>query len=352
MIAGATLQLGVPVAVGTLLPEPGTGVRPTASGPTTPSRTPTGSARPTPIQTTGAVTMSETLKRGVVLIKGETDADTVAGTGMVISPDGEVLTNYHVVRSTRSLSVTVAATGRTYAAKLVGRDATKDVALLKLTNAQALDTVVIDRDPVAIGDVVVAAGNANGQGFVSANRGNILGTDQVIQVKGPTENDPDERLTGLIETNAPGWPGDSGGPMFDAETQVLGMTTAGSSKTEDRRVYAIPIASALGIVERIRADDETGSVVIGPKAFLGVVVKDATGEVVVSRVDPGTPASRAGLRVGDTITRVGDASVTTRGELSTALDGFEPGSTGRLEWRTASGRERSGDVTFGTSKVN
>lgn len=351
MLAGAALQWGVPAAVGSLLEDPpATGTPPVTSTPRPRAST---SARPTPVQTTGEVSMTDGLKRGVVLISGTTPLENVAGTGMVISASGEVVTNYHVVRSTQKLTVTIASTGRRYPATLVGRDATKDVALLQLEGAKGLDVVTFDRDPVNLGDVVVAAGNANGQGFVTANRGNVLATQQVIMVKGPTENDPDERLSGLIETNAPGWPGDSGGPMFDAETQVLGMTTAGSTeRSDERRVYAIPITQAMAVVESVRSDDESGTVVIGPKAFLGISVSDSGGALSVSSVDTGGPASKAGLRAGDTVTSVGGVGVATRGELSSALDGYEPGSTTELQWRTASGQQRTGKVTFAPSKLN
>lgn len=310
--------------------------------------------KPTPIQTTGSVPLTATLERGVVIVSGATPNETIAGTGMVVDESGLVLTNYHVVRSTQSLNVTISTTGTKYKAKLVGRDATKDVALLQVEGARSLEVVTFDRDPVAVGDVVIAAGNANGQGFVTANRGNVIATDRVIAVKGPTENDPDERLEGLLETNAPGWPGDSGGPMFDATSEVLGMTTAGTTSqgTTERRVFAIPIASALAVVEAIRAGDESGTVVIGPKAFLGVTVKDAASSLTVSTVEPASPASRAGLRAGDTILSVGGQPVASRADLSKVLDGFEPGSQAPMTWRTASGTERSGTVTFGTSKLN
>lgn len=353
VVAGATLQVGVPVAVGSLL-TPGSPVTLPGQTPTPlPRRTPSASPRPTPPQTTGPVTMTDALKRGVVLISGTTDSQNVAGTGMVLTASGEVLTNYHVVRSTKTITVTLASTGKTYDATLVGRDATKDVALLKLKGAQGLEVVALDNDPVNIGDIVIAAGNANGQGFVSANRGNILAMDQVIQVKGPTENDPAELLAGLIESDAAGWPGDSGGPMFDAQTEVLGMTTAGSSQKqqEERRVYAIPIAAAMRVVERVRAGDESGTVVIGPKAFLGVSATDEDG-VKVLKVDAGTPAAKVGLRAGVRITALDGKPIGTRAELSTALDGYEPGATATIEWKTASGEARSGQVTFGESKLN
>ena len=174
-----------------------------ASAPTSPGPTsePSASAtpdRPLPEQSVGPVEVTDALKRGVVLITGRTPAEGVAGTGMVITPDGYVLTNYHVVRSTEAITVTIAATGRRHTAELVGRDATKDVALLKLDRASNLDVVTIDSDPVRIGDIVVAAGNANGQGYVSAHRGNILELDRQINVKGANVNDPPQRLRGLI----------------------------------------------------------------------------------------------------------------------------------------------------------
>ena len=350
MLAGGFVQVSRPTAVGALLAPPSATTAPPSTKTPSPRRTPT---TPRPVQTTGPVTMTDALRRGVVLISGTTSSDNVAGTGMVISDTGEVLTNYHVVRSTQELTVTVSGSGKKYEATLVGRDATRDVALLQLKGARGLDVIRRDSDPVSTGDVVIAAGNANGQGFVSANRGNVLSMDQVIMVKGPTDNDPDERLSGLIESDAPGWPGDSGGPMFDAETEVLGMTTAGSTaKTEDRRVYAIPIRSAFEVVEQIRNGDESGTVVIGPKAYLGVTVEDSAEGLAIRTVESGSPASKAGLRKGDTLLTLGGRPVANRSELSSALDGYEPKDQAPLTWRTAAGANREGSITFGASTIN
>ncbi len=333
-----------------------------APAPTSPGRTPEPSAsatpdRPLPEQSVGPVEVTDALKRGVVLITGRTPAEGVAGTGMVITPDGYVLTNYHVVRSTEAITVTIAATGRRHTAELVGRDATKDVALLKLDRASNLDVVTIDSDPVRIGDIVVAAGNANGQGYVTAHRGNILELDRQINVKGANVNDPPQRLRGLIETNAPAWPGDSGGPMYDAESEVLGMTTAGSStgdgETEDKQVYAVPIREALDVVDKIKRGDESGTIVIGPKAYLGVIVQaDDSSAVIVSEVQANTPAAEAGLTTGDTILNLDGQAVRTRAELSDVLDTIEPGTTVQITWTTASGRERTAPITPKASPLN
>ena len=326
-----------------------------------PGRTAPGLATPTPLptstvqQTTGPVEVTADVQRGVVLISGRTAGEGVAGTGMVLTPDGYVLTNYHVVRSTTSLTAKIAANGKEYKAKLIGRDATKDVALLKLDNAKDLPVVTLDADAVAVGDAVVAAGNANGQGFVSANRGNVQALRTSISVRSASENDPPVRLRGLIQSNAPAWPGDSGGPMFDAQGEVLGMTTAGGGNdtTEERQVYAVPIAAAMQVVDQIRAGDETRPVVIGPKAYLGVVVRANDDEaVVVTKVESTTPAARAGVRAGDTLTAINDLPLRSRADLATALDLLEPGETVPITWTTAAGRERTGQVTLGTSSIN
>lgn len=343
------LRVALVDAWGQMSPLPG----PSILGPTR-SVEPTAPAQPLPDQSVGPVELTAGLTRGVVLIQGMTPADAVAGTGMIISPDGYVLTNYHVVRSTETVTVIVADTGRRITAEMVGRDATKDVAVLKLPGVRNLPTVTLDEDAVEVGAVVVAAGNANGQGYVTAHRGNVRALGQSINVKGATEHDPPQRLEGLIQTNAPAWPGDSGGPMFDAESEVLGMTTAGSDEEQDdRRVYAVPIDEAMAVAQQIIAGDESGTVVIGPKAYLGVVVSvDDASAVTVSRVEVNTPAARAGLRAGDTITAIDGERLRSRGELSTVLDGIEPGSTVTVEWTTSAGAQRSAAVKVTAAPLN
>ena len=367
-----TLVLGLAVACNAITAvavAPRLMPRPPAVAPSTPGVSPprppsspitvpsSPSYRPRPVETEANVPTSDRFKRGVVLIAAEGPSVSSAGTGIVLTADGLIMTNYHVVRSTEAITVTIAATGRRHTAELVGRDATKDVALLKLERASNLDVVTVDSDPVRIGDIVVAAGNANGQGYVSAHRGNILELDRQINVKGANVNDPPQRLRGLIETNAPAWPGDSGGPMYDAESEVLGMTTAGSStgdgETEDKQVYAVPIREALDVVDKIKRGDESGTIVIGPKAYLGVIVQaDDSSAVIVSDVQADTPAAEAGLTTGDTISNLDGQEVRTRAELSDVLDTIEPGTTVQITWTTASGRERTAPITPKASPLN
>ena len=365
---GRTVWLGVLVAIIcdvlaiVLLPS-GLG-RSTATVPQLPATSPSVTAPPTTESprrggtpsvdpSTGEVTVTPELKRGLVMIRVTMPNQSGAGTGMILTPDGQVLTNYHVVRSTSLIRVTVATTGRRYEATLVGRDASKDVALLQLKDAAGLDTITRDDDLVSVGDPAVAAGNAGGQGYITAFGGSVVATDQSIRVRGQTEYDPEENLTGLIETDAHAEPGDSGGAMYDAELEVLGMTTAGSTGGETSS-YAVPLDDAMAVVDRVRRGDESGTVVIGPKPYLGIVAERASGSdgVPVSRVETSSAATQAGIRAGDTITALDGRRVSSHAELSAALDALEPQQTVPIAWTTGSGDRRTSDITLGTSTLN
>lgn len=352
-IGGATPTLpGRTPTAGAGLPGlPGIPGGPTAPGTTSPTRAPA-SARP--FDPNGAeVRVDDDIRRGLALIRVTMPNQSGAGTGMVLTSDGQVLTNYHVVRSTSLIRVTIASTGARYDATLVGRDATKDVALLQLRGASGLETITPDQDPVSVGDVTVAAGNADGQGYISAFSGRVTATDRSIRVRGQTQYDPEETLTGLVETTAHAEPGDSGGAMFDSQLEVLGMTTAGST-TGRSASYAVPIADALAVVDQVRRGDESGTVVIGPKPYLGIVAQRAESSrgVAVQSVENGSAASRAGLRAGDTIVALDGVSVRSHAELSAALDRLQPGQRVPIVWISAGGAQRTADVTLGTSSLN
>jgi S1-C subfamily serine protease len=338
-------------------PAPGTAAR-------TPSPLPSPSTRPTTASptrrpssatpTNGAVAVTAGLARGIVLIEAATGSSVSSGTGMIIGAGGLVLTNYHVVRSTSSVDVIVAATERRYSARLLGRDATEDVALLQIEDGSGFDTITRDADPVEIGDRVVAAGNAGGQGYLTAFSGSIVGRERSIRVRGAAPDDPEETLSGLLETDAHAEPGDSGGPLFDDEGEVLGMTTAGSSASgiSDASAFAVPIATALGVADRVLAGDESGTIVIGPKPSLGITAANAPSGVLVRTVSSGSAAARAGLEPDDIITGLGRAEVASLSDLAAAIDTFEPGDTTEVRWETPAGDVRSASLTFDQSRYN
>ncbi len=335
---------------------PGTARTPSGlPSPTTRPSTPSPSRRPTTATpTNGAVPVTADLQRGIVLIEASTGSAVSSGTGMIISSDGRVVTNYHVVRSTSSVEIVVAATERRYTARLLGRDARRDVALLQIEEQSGFETITRDRDAVEIGDRVVAAGNAGGQGYLTAFSGSIVARERSVRVRGASPDDPEETLSGMLETNAHAEPGDSGGPLFDADGEVLGMTTAGSgaSGVTDATAFAVPIADALAVVDQVLAGDESGTVVIGPKPSLGITAANTSSGVLVKTVASGSAAAKAGLKAGDVITGLGGSGVASLSELAATIDTFEPGDTTELRWETAGGDSRSSSLTFDRSNYN
>ena len=181
-----------------------------------------------------------------------------AGTGMVVSSGGLVLTNNHVVAGSTQISVTIASTGETYTAKVVGTDATHDVALLQLQGASGLDTITIDQDDTEnAGDAVTAIGNAHGGGVLMAADGTITKLDSTVTTaaEGAAQG---ETLDGVIQIAAQVVSGDSGGALLDADGEVIGMTTAASSGTADITGFAIPIESALTLAQQMATRRRVG----------------------------------------------------------------------------------------------
>lgn len=307
--------------------------------------------------------------RGVALVDTVVSGGEAAGTGIVLTADGEVLTNYHVVEGSTSIRVTLPRNGRTYTATVVGADQSADVALLQLKGASGLTTARIDDDTLAVGDAVTAVGNAGGTGSLTAADGTV--TDLSSSITTQSEGDvAGERLTRLVETSADVVPGDSGGPLLDAQGEVVGIDTAASSGSEIDG-YAVPIDTALAVVTQIRSGEETSAVRIGPAAFLGVQVvtaaqggsaygygygrADATtagsGATIAGVVDGGAAAA-AGLAAGDTVTAVGSTAVASASDLTDALASSNPGDRVRITWTTDDGSSASASVTLGSSPLN
>jgi S1-C subfamily serine protease len=201
---------------------------------------------------------------------------------MVLTSTGEVLTNNHVIDGATSIKATDVGNGRTYTAKVVGYDKTHDVAVLQLQNASGLQTVTLSSAGPQTGQKVVALGNALGKGGApSVVSGRITGLGQSITASDEGAGDA-EQLTGMIGHNAPIQPGDSGGPLANAEGEVIGMDTAASASSASgspsqsgqaqtaTQAFAIPIARASSIAGQIEAGRSSSTVHIGATAFLGV----------------------------------------------------------------------------------
>jgi S1-C subfamily serine protease len=284
---------------------------------------------------------------------------SAAGTGMVLTPDGEVLTNNHVVEGATAIKVRDVGNGRTYTARVVGYSETSDVAVIQLNGASGLRTVNTgDSGSVKVGQKVTALGNAEGKnGTPSVATGTVMALGATItasdQGSGTTE-----QLTGMIRTNAGIQPGDSGGPLVNGSGQVVGMNTAASSATgpigttaaETTAAFSIPMNKALSIAHQIEAGQTSSTVHIGATAFLGVQVSSTgfngnTGVTIVG-AEPGTAAANAGLGTGDTILSVAGQSVTSGSDLQSVIAGHHPGDKVTVVWQDQSGQTHSSVVTL------
>jgi len=286
-----------------------------------------------------------------------------AGTGMIITSSGEVLTNNHVVENATKISVHIQGHSGSYAASVIGVDPTKDVALLQIEGySGTLPTVSLgNSSTVAVGNAVVAIGNALGfgqqpttvTGIVSALGRTITASDQSLTTTSET-------LHNLIETDAPIQPGDSGGPLVNAHGQVIGMDTAASSSSGSGTTlgFAIPINEARSIVQQIEKGDATGGVILGETAFLGIFegtssfgfgnfgTPSGVAGVAVSDVSIGGPAQAAGIAAGDTITAVGSTPTTSITALQQVISSHKPGDQITVTFVDTTGASHTATVTL------
>ncbi len=288
---------------------------------------------------------------GLVTITSEVDfgAGEAAGTGIVIGGDGLVVTNHHVVEGATSISVTVANTGKTYDAQVLGYNAKRDVAVLQLDGASGLATASTDASGVSVGDPVTAVGDAGGDGgALTAADGSVTDTDHPITVSDEQTGDA-HRLTQLIEVDADIIPGDSGGALLSSSGEVVGMNVAASSGSAKITGYVIPVKRVLRIAARVVAGQDTASITLGYDAFLGVSLY-GSGTTLAGVLDGGA-AAVAGLGAGDTITSVGGTSVATYPELQKAVAAHDPGDSVRVSWTDPGGATHSATATLGRAPV-
>lgn len=288
-----------------------------------------------------------------------------AGTGIVLTSSGEILTNNHVIRGATAVKVTDVGNGETYPATVVGYDVADDIAILQLKGASGLKTIAIGSSlGVKVGQAITAIGNAGGvSGTPSSASGVVTGLGKSITA---TDDDgTSEQLQGLIETNAALEPGDSGGPLVDGNGRVVGIDTAASrgfafqyQQQGGSLGYAIPIEKALSIAGRIVAGHSSATTHIGPTPLLGVEAATATEErfaygysasapaagAAISGVLANSPAAKAGLGSGDVITAVGGQKISTSTTLTNALLRYSPNASVSVSWVTQDGTAHRASV--------
>ncbi|HEY4269428.1 MAG TPA: trypsin-like peptidase domain-containing protein [Galbitalea sp.] len=301
---------------------------------------------------TAATASTASQQVGVVTINTVLDYDTseqAAGTGMILTAGGLILTNNHVVEGATSITVTVESTGQTYTARVVGTDQKQDVAVLQLADASGLSTVSFAPNAaVSAGQAVYSVGNAEGTGDLVTAVGTVAATNQSLSLPADSTTKA-ESLTGLIELDSDVVSGDSGGPLFDKSGDVIGIVTAASSGTADVTGYAINIKQVLAVVDQIEAGTATADIVIGTPAFLGIELSDdvaTTDGVAVSGTFPGMPAALAGITAGSTITAVNGVPVTTATELSSVIARHAVGDRLSVSWTDSSGAAHTATVTL------
>ena len=262
-------------------------------------------------------------------IFGQTTQSASSGSGFVITKDGYIVTNYHVVNGASSVKVTLY-NGDTYDATLVGGDSDYDVAVLKI-NAVGLTPVTLgDSADVNVGDTVLAIGNPLGELTFSMSQGIVSSCNRAINVDGTPFN--------MIQVDCSINPGNSGGPLMNLYGEVVGIVSAKystySSTTVEGLGFAIPISDVKSIITDIM---ENGAVT--GKAYMAVTVGTMNAQmaaqygidldqgVFVYSVTKGGAGDKAGLRLGDVITKMGDTAITSRQDLSAAMKSYRAGDT-------------------------
>lgn len=287
--------------------------------------------------------ISETRSSGYYSIFGGTSQS--AGTGMIVSAEGYVITNKHVIDGAMSVQVITDA-GDTYDdVDIVGEDPLNDVAYLKINGAKDLPTITLgDSKTIAVGQPVLAIGNALGAYQNSVTQGIISGTGRSVTASDSDGNNS-ETLTDMLQTDAAINPGNSGGPLVNAAGDVIGINTAVST-TANGLGFAIPISATKGMLKRIMEDGKA------ERAYLGLTYITVTAEVAKEAklsVNHGAyiynnssrsgeavvkngPAGRAGIKTGDVITKVGNIEVGRAGSISTLIGEYKVGDQVQLTY--------------------
>jgi len=356
------LVLLMAVAVGSFVFVLGTLRRPGPLSATNPSQNAV-PAIPTPAPTTHDPNASGPIDVEALAAKvnpGVVDINTTlgfanaraAGTGIVLTSTGLVLTNNHVIAGETEISVVDVGNGQTYDAKVLGYDKDDDVALIQLVNASGLQVLTpANSDDVQTGDAVLAVGNAGGTGGTpSAVAGRVTALNRTITASDELDGSTNQ-LEGLIQVAADIEAGDSGGPLVNRDGQVIGIDTAASSgyrvQSQGGQGFAIPINHALQIAQAIQNNKPSDTIHIGATALLGVqtTASQTSGASVVT-VLPGGPAEAAGMARGDVIQSLGGKAIDSPTTLGQLMNAYHPGDKATITWTTRLGDRKSASVTF------
>jgi S1-C subfamily serine protease len=268
------------------------------------------------------------MSASVVTINADVGAGQSVGTGVIVSSDGEILTNAHVVEGASEIRVRLAGETEPREARLLATDPGNDLALLRMSGADFDAAVFADPASVRLGDEVVAIGFALGlDGDPSVTLGIVSALDRTIGTDGAY-------LDGLIQTDAAISSGNSGGPLVNARGEVVGINTAVARDTTTSAAtnvgFAISVGEALPVIEALRA--QAGGV-DRSEGYLGVDLEDRRdgGQgAVISSVQPGTPAADAGVEAGDLVVAADGVAIDGTSGLIAAIRDLQPGESATI----------------------
>ena len=260
---------------------------------------------------------------------GRTTESAASGSGFFITKDGYILTNYHVIEGASTVKVT-AYDGTTYDAAVIGGDEDYDIAVIKVEGTNFQPVVIGKSGSVQIGETVAAVGNPLGELTFSMSQGIVSCVNRAINVDGKPFN--------MIQVDCSINPGNSGGPLFNSYGEVIGIVSAKYSSYSNTTVegigFAIPIDDVLAMVKDIMTNGYVTN-----KAYIGITPQtmnaqiaqqfryDVTQGVFVCSVEEGSAAEKAGLRMGDVITKIDDKTITSYEDLVAAKKSYSAGDT-------------------------
>ena len=280
-------------------------------------------------------------------IFGQTTQSASSGSGFIISEDGYIVTNYHVINGASSVKVTLY-NGNTYDATVIGGDSDYDVAVLKI-NAAGLTPVTLGNSAdVNVGDSVLAIGNPLGELTFSMSQGIVSCCDRAINVDGTPFN--------MIQVDASINPGNSGGPLMNLYGEVVGIVSAKYSSYSDTTVEGLGFAIPIGDVQAIITDImENGQITNKPSFGItaGTMTQqmaaqyqiDQTSGAFVYSVNKGGAGEKAGLKMGDVITKVDSTDITSMEDLTAAKKGHKAGDTVTVTYYR-NGQTQTTELTF------